>query len=57
MDRYTKFILTMIAVGIFLNLFATKEIFGINSALADYVYGDGPGDSVVVYIKNWPNCN
>jgi len=37
MDKYTKFILTMIAVGLFLNVFATpigQEMFGIKKALA-----------------------
>ena len=55
MDKYTKFILTMIAVGLFLNVFATPigmELFGTKAALAEFIE-----ERVSVKITNWPDCN
>jgi hypothetical protein len=54
MDKYTKFILTMIAVGLFLNIFSTPittELLGTKKAMAEFIEG-----RVAVKILNWPEC-
>ena len=58
MDKYTKFILTMIAVGI---IGINFQLFGgklISSAEAYHTSGlgtDARGGHI--WIDNWPNCN
>ena len=52
LEKSVKIILGIFAVGVFLNAFATpigQELFGINEALADYMYG-----KMDVTITNWP---
>tara|TARA_Y100000389_G_C17170298_1_gene368778 strand:+ start:345 stop:533 length:189 start_codon:yes stop_codon:yes gene_type:complete len=52
LEKSVKIILGIFAVGVFLNAFATpigQELFGINEALADYMYGE-----MDVTITNWP---
>jgi len=58
MDKYTKFILTMIAIGLFLNAFATpigKELFATKDAKAasntTFIY-KWPDQPLQVYIVN-----
>ena len=51
MDKYTKFILTMIAVGI---IGINFQLFGgdiISKANAEFIEG-----RVAVKITNWPDC-
>ena len=53
LERSVKIILGVLALGIFLNAFATpiaQEMFGIKNALAELSYGD----SLNVRIQNWP---
>ena len=57
LEKSVKIILGVFAVGVLLNAFSSpiaQELFGIKNAFADWVYGSGPGDSVEVWIKNWP---
>ena len=52
LEKSVKIILGVLALGIFLNAFATpiaQELFGIKAALAEYVHGN-----VDVRIVNWP---
>ena len=52
LERSVKIILGVLALGIFLNAFATpiaQELFGIKAALAEYIEG-----TVRVSITNWP---
>ena len=52
LERSVEIILAVLALGIFLNAFATpiaQELFGIKAALAEYVHGN-----VDVRIVNWP---
>ncbi len=53
LERSVKIILGVLALGIFLNAFATpiaQEMFGIKNALAELSYGD----RLNVHIQNWP---
>ena len=55
MDKYTKFILTMIAVGIIginFHLFGGEIISEANATHAKHVSKEWH-----VVIENWPNCN
>ena len=57
MDRYTKFILTMIAIGIFglnYHLFSGKIITSAEASHNQGVAKLGKG-TIHVYIDNWPN--
>ena len=61
MDKYTKFILTMIAVGI---IGINFQLFGgdiISSAEANHARGDTNAlagiEAMHVIIDNWPGCN
>ena len=52
LETSVKIILGVLALGIFLNAFATpiaQELFGIKAALAEYIEG-----TVRVSITNWP---
>jgi len=52
LETSVKIILGVLALGIFLNVFATpiaQELFGIKAALAQYIQG-----TVDVRIANWP---
>jgi len=52
LERSVKIILSMLAVGIFLNAFSTpiaQEPFGIKDALAEYISG-----GFDVRISGWP---
>ena len=58
MDKYTKFILTIIAVGI---IGINFQLFGgdiISEANATHREG-GNWDNTAnhIWIENWPNCN
>ena len=57
LERSVKIILGVLALGIFLNVFATpiaEELFGITASNADGgVVGWGPQSRV--WIQNWPN--
>ena len=58
LERSVKIILGTLALGILLNAFQTpiaQELFGINEALAEAIFGYGPRDEVEVRITNWPN--
>ena len=60
LERSVKIILGTLALGVMLNVFQTpiaQELFGINEALAEVIFGYGPGDEVEVRITNWPNQN
>ena len=53
LERSVKIILGILAVGVFLNAFATpiaQEMFGIKNALAEL----DSGDFLNVWIQNWP---
>ena len=53
LERSVKIILGVLALGIFLNAFATpisKELFGIKKASAEL----NPTDTLFVRIVNWP---
>ena len=60
LERSVKIILGVLALGIFLNAFATpisKEFFGIKDAQAgllqvNKIKGYGPNDSISVWIEN-----
>ena len=59
MDKYTKFILTMIAVGIIginFQLFG-GDIISKAEAKHDPRYADSGYGSLHVTIDNWPGCN
>jgi hypothetical protein len=52
LERSVKIILGVLALGIFLNAFATpigEELFGITNSNAE-----GFGDPLRVWIQNWP---
>jgi hypothetical protein len=52
LERSVKIILGVLALGIFLNVFATpisKELFGITNS-----YAEGAGAARRVWIQNWP---
>ena len=52
LEKSVKIILGAFVFGIILNAFVTptgQELFGINEALADYMYG-----KMDVTITNWP---
>ena len=56
MDKYTKFILTLIAVGI---IGINFQLFGgdiISKANASHMGGNKPMRNHI-WIENWPNCN
>ena len=59
MDKYTKFILTMIAVALFginFHLFSGNIISSADAGhnTKNTAYGEG---SMHVTIDNWPDCN
>ena len=59
MDKYTKFILTMIAVGI---IGINFQLFGgdiISKAEARHAEGQADKGRGVIHVKidNWPGCN
>jgi hypothetical protein len=53
MDKYTKFILTMIAVALF---GINYHMFGGEIISSAEAYHHGPEQNHI-WIANWPNCN
>ena len=60
MDRYTKFILTMIAVALFginYHLFSGDIISSAEASHASGAYVPKGVGSMHITIDNWPACN